>query len=65
MLSFARDPQGVSNDWLQSQCRDLKVEDPGQVQRDLRPVRLTVAFFPSGEARDKTFFSVFQGPVYS
>lgn len=25
MLSFARDPQGFINDWLQSQCRDLKV----------------------------------------
>uniref|UniRef100_A0A3Q3EC78 SWI/SNF related BAF chromatin remodeling complex subunit D1 n=1 Tax=Labrus bergylta TaxID=56723 RepID=A0A3Q3EC78_9LABR len=24
MLSFARDPQGFINDWLQSQCRDLK-----------------------------------------
>lgn len=26
MLSFARDPQGFINDWLQSQCRDLKVK---------------------------------------
>lgn len=25
MLNFARDPQGFINDWLQSQCRDLKV----------------------------------------
>lgn len=25
MLSFARDPQGFINDWLQSQCRDFKV----------------------------------------
>ena len=24
LLSFARDPQGFINDWLQSQCRDLK-----------------------------------------
>ncbi|MEQ2215659.1 hypothetical protein XENOCAPTIV_003944, partial [Xenoophorus captivus] len=24
MLSFARDPQGFINDWLQSQCRDFK-----------------------------------------
>uniref|UniRef100_A0A8C2ZKZ3 SWI/SNF related BAF chromatin remodeling complex subunit D1 n=1 Tax=Cyclopterus lumpus TaxID=8103 RepID=A0A8C2ZKZ3_CYCLU len=24
MLNFARDPQGFINDWLQSQCRDLK-----------------------------------------
>ncbi|KAG9335535.1 hypothetical protein JZ751_004501 [Albula glossodonta] len=24
MLSFARDPQGFINDWLQSQCRDLR-----------------------------------------
>lgn len=28
MLSFARDPQGFINDWLQSQCRDLKVSPP-------------------------------------
>lgn len=28
MLSFARDPQGFINDWLQSQCRDLKVKVP-------------------------------------
>jgi hypothetical protein len=27
MLSFARDPQGFINDWLQSQCRDLKVKN--------------------------------------
>lgn len=37
MLSFARDPQGFINDWLQSQCRDLKVGNRGQVQRDLGP----------------------------
>ena len=37
MLSFARDPQGFINDWLQSQCRDLKVENLGKVQRDLGP----------------------------
>uniref|UniRef100_A0A4W5PRD8 Uncharacterized protein n=1 Tax=Hucho hucho TaxID=62062 RepID=A0A4W5PRD8_9TELE len=29
MLSFARDPQGFINDWLQSQCRDLKVNTQG------------------------------------
>lgn len=28
MLSFARDPQGFINDWLQSQSRDLKVSPP-------------------------------------
>lgn len=30
MLSFARDPQGFINDWLQSQCRDLKVKGLGK-----------------------------------
>lgn len=35
MLSFARDPQGFINDWLQSQCRDLKVQNLGKMQRDL------------------------------
>lgn len=33
MLSFARDPQGFINDWLQSQCRDLKVSPSGPTSR--------------------------------
>lgn len=35
MLSFARDPQGFINDWLQSQCRDLKVKNLWKLHRDL------------------------------
>lgn len=37
MLSFARDPQGFINDWLQSQCRDLKVSQSVTAGSDLEP----------------------------
>lgn len=65
MLSFARDPQGFINDWLQSQCRDLKVENQGQVQRDLglRGTRLLCVcgmWRRAREVRGQAFFSVFQ-----
>lgn len=45
MLSFARDPQGFINDWLQSQCRDLKVKIPGEEAKRVRPVKLLFALF--------------------
>lgn len=45
MLSFARDPQGFINDWLQSQCRDLKVKIPGEEAKGVRPVKLLFALF--------------------
>lgn len=43
MLSFARDPQGFINDWLQSQCRDLKVKIPRKGAKELSSVRHTFA----------------------
>lgn len=48
MLSFARDPQGFINDWLQSQCRDLKVSSRGTFPQ------------PEGD-RDSFVISVFLG----